>query len=678
MRRPRKPNGNMLAIIGAFLAGVALILLAFGHNLVRLFGGQQGQQTAIQSAALAAANDLSRIVISTDEFGYVSLSDDAPVGTYTEAGDKFYLPVRSVNTIVATARLDYIIGQKLNDPIIQAMAKADFDAMKNNVLPQLKTALKNALNEGGSAKDINGNDVKPFDDAVQAFKQNLKRQGSGADCNYVEGSMLLSLGDLTQGIPTNTPVPKPASEAPLTAAQQQNDCYMSDTALTINGIPFALGAVGQSVRLVDQTKWTDDNGLSFQVPAVVKAEADQSITNSQKANMIVHAIAAAQPASVYDPRPAPGALSVSFPDGPIGAYTSLETLRANGPNQKVTGKGNAGTLLTPNDGDYPTDPTVAMVTMPWMLSGTPTFTEVWASAYYDWLRRGGTKVNIADVVAKWQAPWTLPFAAGAQKPWFVQLTVLGQPIDTGVTIPRGVMHIWKFNADGTQNYRSVETSPYPISVVAENQEYAECLKAIKTGSKVTLSLNGVKSALQAVAGLVITDPKAKPNKKLVDMGDPTATLTDEYDAYLRNEVRNVGTIAAGTHFGGKHGGEPLDNPRVAFVKDSEKEYVAVLGDGGGYGIGGKPKQTGFGGIGNIPILGNQSDFFEDMPDDIVPYQEYKVGSGVRETYTTNGSCVELRFRRQIGINDALQAVYGSLGDIGYLAGVDPAAAAAAP
>ena len=73
--RHRSPNGNMLVLIAAITVGLIVALIFFCLNYARLLGSNSEQKKAIEAAALAAASDLSAIVIPTVEFGYVSLSD---------------------------------------------------------------------------------------------------------------------------------------------------------------------------------------------------------------------------------------------------------------------------------------------------------------------------------------------------------------------------------------------------------------------------------------------------------------------------------------------------------------------------------------------------------------------------------------------------------------------------
>jgi hypothetical protein len=65
------------------------------------------------------------VVVDTPQFGYVSASDSAPVGTATPAGDQFYMPVHGINSLIGTARLDLEIATALGDPVMTALAQQD-------------------------------------------------------------------------------------------------------------------------------------------------------------------------------------------------------------------------------------------------------------------------------------------------------------------------------------------------------------------------------------------------------------------------------------------------------------------------------------------------------------------------------------------------------------------------
>ena len=75
----RQAHGNMLVLVTAVTVGIVVAILVFMVGYVRLMGTQTERKTAIESAALTAAREMSRIVIQNDDFGMVGLSDAAPI-----------------------------------------------------------------------------------------------------------------------------------------------------------------------------------------------------------------------------------------------------------------------------------------------------------------------------------------------------------------------------------------------------------------------------------------------------------------------------------------------------------------------------------------------------------------------------------------------------------------------
>src|SRR4051794_8014763 len=106
----RSARGSTIVLIAAISLGLVVALIFFFLNYTRLMGSNAEQKKAIEAAALSAANDMSDIVINTKEFGFVSLSEQAPIGKATAAGDLHYLPVHGINTLIGTARLDAVIA----------------------------------------------------------------------------------------------------------------------------------------------------------------------------------------------------------------------------------------------------------------------------------------------------------------------------------------------------------------------------------------------------------------------------------------------------------------------------------------------------------------------------------------------------------------------------------------
>ncbi|MBX9670370.1 MAG: hypothetical protein K2X93_22410 [Candidatus Obscuribacterales bacterium] len=463
----RNDNGNMLALIGAFaFIIIALILLCLGY--VRFVGSNSEQRTAVESAAIAAARDCSRIVINSDECGYVSLSDYAPNGAATIAGDGFPLPVRSINTIIGTARLDLIIADKLGQPIMEDLAKQDLD---NAMLAKdlLVTALTDAIQPGGTGQDKDGNSVTPYASAQTAYQQNQIRMTGHS--GYVANSLQLSLGSLEGGSLTAIPIPQPTDQAPVPASMRIGNFYKSYTNIPYKSVDFVFGGISDSIRIVDNKLWKATIAeLPYQIPTIIRAEAKENLDPNSSYTTTV--VACAQPATVFDPLPAPGALSISLPDGPVPEITRPIDLYTHA---KMSGGGgsSSATMLTAKNGDYPLDAGSHMAAMKWPLDGSigprqPS--EVWRVALHDWIRRGGTKTNISSVVnmqtTVLDAPTPPTFT------WVGPINYSGVYHALG-TIPSGIIHIFKFASDGAVIYLSKPLTPTPLYASSHEQSMAK-------------------------------------------------------------------------------------------------------------------------------------------------------------------------------------------------------------
>lgn len=146
----REQRGNMLILVTAVTVGIVVAILIFMVGYVRLMGTQTERKTAIESAALTAAREMSKIVIENNDFGMIGLSDSAPVGVDTQAGDNFYTSVHGINTIIGTTLLDYIIADSLGDNELKNLAIQDYDRAKT-AADQLMAALNSSIAPAAAA-----------------------------------------------------------------------------------------------------------------------------------------------------------------------------------------------------------------------------------------------------------------------------------------------------------------------------------------------------------------------------------------------------------------------------------------------------------------------------------------------------------------------------------------------
>lgn len=208
--QPRPQRGNTLAMIAA-LTILFLLVALFVMLYLMMVRSSDEHRTAIDSAALAAAKDLSRIVINTDQFGYVGLTSSPPTGTDTNAGDNYFQEVHGINELTATARVDMIVANEIGDTFLRGLAQSELDNVKA-VKDQLTTEINGAILPAGTAKDAAGQTLTPYLSAERVY---LKNQAKNSI--YVGGTMRLTFGGIEGGIETATPAPTPLSKAGLRA-----------------------------------------------------------------------------------------------------------------------------------------------------------------------------------------------------------------------------------------------------------------------------------------------------------------------------------------------------------------------------------------------------------------------------------------------------------------------------
>jgi hypothetical protein len=629
----RKPHGSMLVLIVAFTALIVLALLFFALGFVRLTGTQFEQKTAIEAAALAAARDMSNIVITTNEFGYVGLSDSAPIGAGTQAGDSYYTHVHGINTLIGTTLLDYIIGDELGINEFKTLAWVDYGKVKT-VGDALQAELQRCTASGETAPDRDGNMLNPYKAAEDAYRANQVRMTGKS--NYKTGSMKLDLG-VVDGMITN--IKEPAGWAGTFPGATKGGFYLSYKPVNFDGKTWVFAGVGDSMRLLDPKKFqAAATGVPWQIKTIVRAEAVQEL-NDDGIVAATKSVACALPASVFDPKPCPGALVVSLPDGPPNGPCSLNKPLDLYSSCLADGDDDSDVYMATN-GDYPVDATSSITPDPnWPIPSDPGKQAANACkiAMYDWVKRAGTKADVASVVG--MHSW----AFDAASPLTVNWPPGGAP--GAKPIPNGVAHIYRFNPNGTVNYQSRGCQPAPFYIVSDQQMLVESFEAISQGASGTLQIKPID------LGPPIMDSDGEVN------------LTPKFDLYIRDFARRPGKLT-----GGQHSGEPMDDPLVSQKESAPKVAVNLSTNGTGFGtnsqvsfggLGAMPKGGSVGnGKGSLPLILPQEDFafywtgttMQILRDPNV-YKTYAPGSGLRPTYRTNGIVCDIRFRRQLQVKD---------------------------
>jgi hypothetical protein len=595
--RLRKASGNMMAMmISTMIVMAAVILFALWYTQHSLNGTEH--RTSIDSAALAAAAAMSRIVIQTPECGYVSLTGNPPTGTATTAPDNWYQRVHSINELLAANRVDYIIAAQIGDAQLQNFVVNDRDEILK-AKDKLIAALTAAMSPGGTGKDIDGNDVSPYNDAQSLYLSNPTLASS-----YVPNSLKLTLGYVEDGVVTAIRIPQSLPNLG-SASDAVDGRYRSDRNIPFNGKDYVFGAIGQEVALCNHRKFMTNLALPYQFPCAVQAEATQKFYEQAKES--IQSFSSVATAGGVFVAPADGQLRISFPDGRPDEVTSIRAMF----NWKEMDK-NAD-IYTAKGGDYPVDggssldKTTAWDPLPWK-NNPPHADDLMRLIYYDWLRNCGSKVDPVSLVAMIDQVfantvpgtelWVSKDASGA-------LVAIDQ-------VPVGNLHVFDITDTGDVHYSWKRVVPEPYYPVSEGQLYAETLN-LKSSTK------GWSTSLSAVlAGNV------------VDMAP-----LNMYDAYFRDFVRQRGVGS------GRHVGEPLSyNPK--------KDYGSTGCGAGAYGL---PPP---GGSGLPPTISEQTDFAVSTNPAPV-YKRFTMGpsgGAPRPTFTTDGITCELRFRRQLQVQGA--------------------------
>jgi hypothetical protein len=725
MKSARSWRGNMLALIAAatvFIVGIILFILWYANVQM----GTSAHRTAIESAALAAATDLGRIVVYTPECGYVSLTGAPPIGSDTVSTvpvgenslDNYDRQVRSINELLATARLDMMVADAIGDPYTSQLAQNDV-ANIQKAENTLNTALLNACKPGGTGTDIYGNTVTPYQDALNIYLSNQASKST-----YVANSFKLTLGELTGGTQIACPVPMNSTGLPADSTltptntlgqipnvTQCGQYYRSQIEIPCDNQAFNFASVGSRPAVCDPTKFTTTaSDKNFPLLGVVQATAMQTFAIQGKTSTT--SFTACANAGGLTKTQAPGAFTISFPDGAIAEFGSpgdimASTKRGNNLlNQQMTIKEAIG-------GDFPIQSPQASLQTPtdWSLPapahGQLTAQNVFAATFYDWLKLGGSGIAIDSVVTM-MTPGGIPFntPVGTGTPPNVQNPSPPTPnlpsinwysTDPGGNkyllgqIPAGILHLYEFKADGTVHYASKPVQPEPYMIVPHLQLYAETNNSINSNRTQQWALQFTPTA-----------PPPLFNGLNTPGGQYQINGTNNFDMFIRSLTHYPGI--------GRHDGSPVDSDLTSLSHSNHLAWNHDYGAGGtgaGYiqipfnqnilstatGPNGSVNTSGAANNAGAPsFVSDKEDFALNIqpqaiyvgyasdanpsPGTLTTPGNLGVNSGVasgtpRPTYTANGIAAEVRFRRVVNFNNAVAnsvspPITGNSGYIGLI------------
>ncbi len=334
----RITKGNTFLLVVAVVV-VLVLLAAFGIMYSKWFVLHREAQTAIDASALQVARDMSRIVVSSSDgtnFGTVGLMDDAGVGN-----DPNKRAVRSINTIMATIRLDAIVADLLKNKTMAVLAAEDLVRARQDSL-KLRLAISAAV-DGAGAKDKSGNLINLNNSASEAYDANVRLNGTTERLDEVK----VTLGTIKPGYAqTSTPTPCGAvGENKVSGAYYPAYTFI-DTKVAGEKLQFVFASIADSAKIVDSGSFVAlaDSGLpDYVVPAAVQVttrEAQKQTTGTTKGGskpkrdsitISSHAEVGGRPASNFNPS---GSLVLGFPQtipasGNGVDFTSVQSIMNN-------------------------------------------------------------------------------------------------------------------------------------------------------------------------------------------------------------------------------------------------------------------------------------------------------------------------------------------------------------
>lgn len=386
LRRERSRKGFTMVLSG--LCCAFLILLAFGIVQIQAYlMVRQKDQFAVEAAAVHAARDLSRAIVSDPYWGEVCLSDQPACGKATLAQDGEPLPVFGVNTITNVVRTEKLLAECFQDGEMHELADADRQQCLETTR-RLQNQLESAVRPSGACSsvltDIDGRRVDIYANARREFVKTLPEIQTGIARLR---SFSIRLGWLADGSTTLTPNPERTLSGPLTS----QDALESFVDLPVAGASFLYAGLSDTARLVDCSRFRSGDGKRFCNVILVEAEVEHGTTRESSpdnwaANHSITVRAAAIPAGVKCCGTG-GSLVVHFPQGTPKTLSCLRDIFDSKELLSAQGKS-----MLARGGDFPLDPGAVLVEQP-----RRPLSVAARRAFFDWLRTNGGRASIESI-----------------------------------------------------------------------------------------------------------------------------------------------------------------------------------------------------------------------------------------------------------------------------------------
>jgi hypothetical protein len=433
----------LFLVLGATLL-ILIPLTLIAIDFVSIFMARDYLQAAADAAALAAAKDLSRIVIMDPNVGYISLSNYPPVGKALVATDGEPLPVYSYNDLAGTARLDLQFAQDIGSSSLIELSKHE----AANVLfagQKLSDSLRDALARGSAAKQIDNDGVVV--DPKQSIEQIARRNLLHKQYLTVE-NISSSIGAADDAV--GSLVPDLTDKNENAEGVQGNGFYKPFINMPLAGQEFFLVGVAPNVHLIKPEK--------FYIPhtntpvSIVCVRIDAQVSSPIAAEWLpkaeISVSSCAAPRYVRNIVPA-GNLVINLYRTPPSNLNSLGNLFDSSAMASIS----MGASVA-KEGDYPNDSGSYLEPIDFRAAGLETANPInpITVSLYCWLRNLGPNVNL---------------------PSFRQLlsTRFSDLIGSQSTFPTTI--IFELKTTGDVTARKLVNSPFPIETVADGQLFGE-------------------------------------------------------------------------------------------------------------------------------------------------------------------------------------------------------------
>lgn len=379
-RSNRNRSGSVLVLVIVTAVAALLLLLNAVPVAVQAVMAQRGQNAA-EAAALAAASELSRIVIDDEYFGYVSLADSPPVNAEAVALDGECAPVTGINTIVSNARQAMIVADLVGNEYMFRRAKLEM-MQARRAARRLEETMQQSLRPHSRRADRDK--VDPYIRALDVLKQNRSFQSG------VAPELSLSLGWSEDCGTTTSDAPRPrrysfCHESLLNGSHYSPSLNTSFKPKHIAGDEesFYFAAAGSRLVLTRPKHFSKPDGVH--IASLVRARLKSTLCDQT-----ISLCAYAQPISGCDSTPA-SSLIVDLGDHSFLESTSLRQL-LNSASKTLT-------LHCPRGGDFPRDD-LSKLDPAILDTGEQTLSirDVLGLALFDWLRTAHRSVDIETLL----------------------------------------------------------------------------------------------------------------------------------------------------------------------------------------------------------------------------------------------------------------------------------------